>query len=335
MWKSQKQKQPFLIYFGFSHPHDPRHGKKELYEKYGASDEPPDVPNPKAPPLPANYLPVHPFRHGNDEGRDEIKVQGVMTKRDEPTVRNETGREYACIENVDIQIGRVLEKLEEIDELDNTYIFFTSDHGIAVGRHGLMGKQNLYEHSWRVPLIVRGPGIRAGSYAPGNTYLMDILPTMCDMAGISKPHSCDGISFLPVLKGEKQTVRDVLFGVFNMFEESYGGSGNGSRPGIRAVRKGDWKLIKYDVYNGEVRETQLFNLKENPDELLIEHHDPLIIQLTGNKPEPNQINLAGDPKYADTLMEMEKLLLEQQFEYNDPFLLWNHKEILKKLNLKN
>jgi len=173
MRNSQMPDQPFLMYLGFSHPHDPRHGKEEIYEKYGASDEPPEIPNPKAPPLPVNYLPEHPFKHGNDDGRDETRVQGVMANRDEATIRNELGRQYACIENVDIQIGRVLKKLDEIGELENTYIFFTGDNGIAVGSHGLMGKQNLYEHSWRVPLIVKGQGIDTGVRATGNVYFSD------------------------------------------------------------------------------------------------------------------------------------------------------------------
>ncbi len=335
MRQSKKQKQPFLIYLGFSHPHDPRHSKEELYKKYGASDEPPALPDPKAPPLPINYLPKHPFKHGNDNGRDETRVQGVMNRRDEATIRNEIGREYACIENLDIQIGNVLEKLKEIGEFNNTYIFFTGDNGIAIGRHGLMGKQNLYEHSWRVPLIVKGPGIKNGSRALGNVYLMDILPTMCDMVGIEQPHTCDGKSFLPVLRGEIETIRNVLYGVYNGFEEKYDKGESSSRPGIRAVKKGDWKLIKYDVNYGQIHETQLFNLKENPDELLKEHQDTSIIRLTGNQPKAHQVNLANDPKYANKLLEMEKLLLEQQFKYNDPFLLWNQKEILVKLNLKN
>jgi len=77
----------------------------------------------------------------------------------------------------------------------------------------------------------------------------------------------------------------------------------------------------------------LFNLKDNPDELLIEHHDSMIVKLTGNHPEPFQKNLADDPGYADKLMEMELLLLDKQFEFNDPFLMWNQKDLLIKMNL--
>ena len=147
-------RKPFLVYFGLSHPHDPRNGSPKLLAKYGADNAGASAkPNPKAPPLQVNWLPEHPFHHGQPGLRDEEKVQGVLKKRDEATVRNELGREYACIESIDDQVGRLLKKLEEIGELDNTYIFYTSDHGIAVGRHGLMGKQNLYEHTWKVPYI--------------------------------------------------------------------------------------------------------------------------------------------------------------------------------------
>lgn len=330
--QSQRADKPFLMYVGFSHPHDPRHGTQDLYDKYGASDEPPNTPNAAAPPLPANYLPEHPFHHGNDKGRDETRVQGVMTNRDEATVRNEIGRQYACIEGLDVQIGRILDKLAEIGELENTYIFFCGDNGIAIGSHGLMGKQNLYEHSWRVPLIVSGPGIERNSRAKGNIYLMDVLSTMCDMVGIKTPSSSDGKSFFSVLKGETSKIREVMYGVFNVKKHR---TGNGSRPGIRAVRKGDWKLIKYDVYEGEVHETQLFNLKDNPHELLKRHHDPAIIKLSGHTPQPYQVNLAGHPAFSKKLLEMEKVLLEQQHHFNDPYRLWNQMEILAEINKNN
>jgi len=312
--ESAGAKKPFLIFFGFCQPHDPRVGKPDLLAKYGAVNENiPAAPNPKSPPLQPNYLPAHPFHHGHPGLRDEERVQGVMLKRDEATVRNELGREYACIENIDIQIGIVLDKLETMGELDNTYVLFTADHGISVGRHGLMGKQNLYEHTWRVPFLVRGPGIKPGSRALGNTYLMDILPTLCDLAGLPTSRTMDGRSFKPVLMGEEATIRDVLYGVYC----------GGTKPGMRAVKKGDWKLIKYDVLDGLVRKTQLFNLKENPDELLEQHHVPTVVAMTGATPKPNQRNLADDPAYAEKRKEMEALLLEQMVKWGDPYRVWD------------
>ena len=313
---------PFLIYFGFSHPHDPRNGKEGLLEKYGAVNHKDKNSLPaihsSQPALPANYLPEHPFPHGHPGLRDEVKAQGVWTNRDEATIRNEMGREFACSENIDIQIGRVLDKLEEMGELDNTYIIYTADHGIAIGKHGLQGKQNLYEHTWRVPFIVKGPGVKQGR-AMGNIYLADVLGTLCDLAGIEIPETVESTSFKPVLEGKQETVREVLYGAYS----------GGTKPGMRAVRKGDWKLIKYDVLDGTVRKTQLFNLAENPDELLKEHHDPEVVKLTGYQPEAAEINLADNPEYADKLAEMEALLLDEMIKYDDPYRLWNQHSSVK------
>ncbi|MEM9481535.1 MAG: sulfatase-like hydrolase/transferase [Verrucomicrobiota bacterium] len=303
---ASKDEDPFLIYYGFSHPHDVRDGTPELLAKYGATNhtDPDSLPPPheKQPALPVNYLPEHPFHHGHPNCRDEVAVSGVWERRDERTIRNELGREFACSENIDIQVGRVLNHLEETGELDNTYIFYTADHGMAIGRHGLQGKQNLYEHTWRVPFIVRGPGIAPGSRAPGNIYLLDVLSTLCDLAGVQIPATSEGASFKPVLKGEKQTVRDVLYGVYC----------GGTKPGMRSVRMGDWKLIKYDVMEGAVQETQLFNLATNPHEFIAAH---------GKGGE--LVNLAGDAALSDKLEEMEGLLLSEMRRLNDPYRLWN------------
>lgn len=315
--ESSKDADPFLIYYGFSHPHDTRDGTPELLAKYGAVNhkDPNSLPpaNPKQPALPVNYLPAHPFHHGQPGLRDEEKVSGVWKNRDERTIRNELGREFACSENIDIQIGRVLEKLEAMRELDNTYIFYTSDHGMAIGRHGLQGKQNLYQHTWRVPMIVRGPGIAPGSRATGNNYLLDVMATLCDLTGVEAPASVEGHSFKPVLEGKQDIVREVLYGVYC----------GGTKPGMRCVKKGDWKLIKYDVLDGTVRETQLFNLANNPHEFVSQHTDKAVGKLTGAVPAENQTDLAEDPRHADKLAEMESLLLSEMRRLHDPYRLWN------------
>jgi len=311
--EKSKDADPFLIYFGFSHPHDKRDGTPALLKKYGAVNHTdrkalPSA-NAKQPKLPLNWLPKHPFHHGHPGLRDEVKVSGVWERRDERTIRNEIGRQFACSENIDIQIGRVLKKLKAMGELENTYIIYTADHGMAIGRHGLQGKQNLYEHTWRVPFIVNGPGIKPGTRAQGNIYLLDTLATLCGLAGIAPPATDEGRSAVPVLMGRKQTVRDTLFGVYC----------GGTKPGMRSVRRGDWKLIKYDVMDGKVRETQLFNLKINPHEYLAEHH--ALRKFT--EPHPDQFNLAHNPKYAAKRKEMEALLLKEMNRLHDPYRLWD------------
>jgi len=297
----KKDDRPFFIHFGLSHPHDIRDGTPELLAKYGATNHKdqssPPAANPKQPPLPPNWLPAHPFDNTSMNVRDEKSVSGVWNRRDEATIRNEIGREYACSQNIDIQIGRVLAKLKEMGELDNTYIFYTADHGIAIGRHGLQGKQNLYEHTWRVPMIVKGPGIKPGSRAPGNIYLGDLLSTFCDLTGVEPPETNQGTSFKPVLLGEKQSTRDVLYGMYC----------GGDKPGMRSLKQGDWKLIEYESTTTGIRETQLFHLKENPHELIAEHRDA------------KATNLATDPQHAAKLTEMRALLLAEMRRLNDPW----------------
>lgn len=301
--ESTKESNPFLIYYGFSHPHDERDGRPELLAKYGATnhldpENPPSL-HSKQPLLPENYLSAHPFDNTHLNVRDEEAVSGVWKRRDEASIRNELGREFACSENIDIQIGRVMTKLEASGQLENTYVIYTADHGISIGRHGLMGKQNLYEHTWRVPFIVKGPGIKPGSRVQGNIYLLDVLATLCDLAGVPVPESNEGISFKPVLEGKKPVIRDVMYGAYS----------GGSKPGMRAVKQGDWKLIRYEAPDLKVNETQLFNLAANPHELLAEH---------GSK-DSMQKNLASDPAHAEKLAEMKALLLAEMRRVDDPY----------------
>ncbi len=116
-----------------------------------------------------------------------------------------------------------------------------------------------------------------------------------------------------MLEGKQPTVRDVLYGVYC----------GGTKPGMRCVKQGDWKLIKYDVMNGQVRETQLFNLAQNPHEFIQQHHDSKVMVITGTRPSKQQLNLASDPRFADKRAEMELLLLSEMRRLNDPYRLWN------------
>ena len=152
-----------------------------------------------------------------------------------------------------------------------------------------------------------------GTRAVGNVYLLDILATLCDLAGITVPHTNEGISFRPVLEGKQAVVREVMYGVYN----------GGTKPGMRCVKRGDWKLIKYDVLDGDVQQTQLINIAENPDEFLAEHQQAPVRSLSGVNPQSHQVNLASDPTYTEKLAEMEALLLSEMRRLDDPWRLWN------------
>ncbi len=310
---SSQDVKPFLIYLGFSHPHDTRDGPEELLVKYGATNhqDPATTPalHPQQPKLAINYLMAHPFDTTHSDVRDEVDVSGVWRNRDEASIRNEMGRQFACSEYIDQQVGRVMRELERVGELENTYVIYTADHGMAIGRHGLMGKQNLYQHTWRVPFIMAGPAIREGIRVQGNIYLLDIMATLCDLAEIQKPTSNEGLSFKSVLKEREPAVREVMYGVYS----------GGSPPGIRSVQNGRWKLIQYQAPDRGIDKIQLFDLVSNPDELLEEHQMDNIQRLTGNQPSVLQRNLADDPDYATELAVMKALLNAQMRQWDDPY----------------
>jgi len=318
---------PFLIYLGFSHPHDTRSARTspDLAGRYHCiNTTSPDslVLDPDAPPLPLSHLsctpltyPAHPFDHGHLNVRDERSVSGVGKYRTEAVIRNEVGRHFACVDWIDRQIGRVLARLDDPDGdgnqddsvLDNTYIVFTTDHGIAIGRHGLQGKQNLYEHTWRVPYVVRGPGIAPGTETDALIYLHDTFPTFCDLVGLDLPATIDGNdgrSFGAVLENPGATHRDHLYGFYS----------GGSKPGMRAVTDGRFKMIKYDVGADATQVTQLFDLHENPFELLPEHGAP---------------NLANWPAYALVRQHLEEILMQERVDNGDPYAFLGDRTLLR------
>jgi arylsulfatase A-like enzyme len=176
--------------------------------------------------------------------RDELLAPWPRT---EAEVRKHLHDYYAVITGLDADIGRLLETLKTLGEYDDTIIIFSSDHGLAIGSHGLMGKQSLYEHSMKSPLIFAGPGIPKGQ-SDALVYLLDIYPTVCELAGTTTPDGLDGRSLAPIIQGKAAGVRDSLF-------TSY-------REVMRAVRDERWKLIRYPHIN----KTQLFDLQSDPDE---------------------------------------------------------------------
>ena len=117
-----------------------------------------------------------------------------------------------------------------------------------------------------------------------------------------------------MLEGKVDRIRDVLYGVYC----------GGTKPGMRSIKTADgWKLIQYDVLNGSVRKTQLFNLNENPHEFLPEHHADDVAELLDHHPEPKQTNLADLPEYAGKRKELEQLLRSEMRRLDDPYTLGN------------
>ncbi|MBX3449022.1 MAG: sulfatase-like hydrolase/transferase [Planctomycetaceae bacterium] len=227
--------QPFLLHVNFTAPHDP------LLIPPGTDP----LSRVEQVVLPTNSLPEHPFDHGNAHGRDEMLFPFPRT----PDALKPAWAVYAAlVEDIDRQIGRILARLAETGELENTLIVFTSDHGLALGSHGLTGKQNMYEHTLNVPLIVAGPGVVSGQVTDAQCVLRDLFPTLCDLANVPAPH-CDGESFADVLRGQSDTARPYIIGYYGDVQ--------------RAIRRDSWKLIWYP----QIDRVQLFDLKADPHEL--------------------------------------------------------------------
>jgi arylsulfatase A-like enzyme len=192
--------------------------------------------------LPPNFMPQHPFDNGDLKLRDEMLAQFPRT---EDEVRKHIAGYYAMVSEVDAQIGRVLRALETSPHASNTIVVFAGDNGLACGQHGLMGKQNLYDHSIRVPLVFRGPGIRAGKRDNSLCYLLDVCPTLLDMCGLKVSGNIEGQRLW------KQQPPKSVMAAYRHFQ--------------RAVRTDTHKLIEYNV--GGQRATQLFDLKNDPWEM--------------------------------------------------------------------
>ncbi len=233
--KTRQTTRPFCMYLAFEGPHDPRVAAPHYLQLYERDRLP----------LPENYLPQHPFDNGELKIRDEALEAWPRTPE---AIRRHLHEYYACISSIDGHIGRLLQTLQERGELEKTLIIFTSDNGLAIGSHGLMGKQNLYEDGMKVPLLFHGPGIPQGQ-SSALVYLLDIYPTLCELAGTPIPAEVDGKSLAPIMRGQSQSVRDTLF-------LSY-------RDVQRAVRDERWKLIVYP----QVNVLQLFDLQEDPYEV--------------------------------------------------------------------
>ncbi len=229
---------PWLCQVNFTSPHDPLFIPPGMEDRYHEEDMV----------LPDNFMPVHPFDHGNFDGRDEALL---AWPRSESDIRDLLRVYYSVIADMDRQIGRLLALLDQTGERENTLIIFTSDHGMACGSHGLRGKQNMYEHTFNVPFIATGPGIEPGSSTNAQVYLRDLFPTTCEISGVSLPSSVTAKSFAPVLQGKSTRHHENVFGYF--------------KDSQRMIRtEGNWKLIRYPL----IDHWQLFDLNTDPDELL-------------------------------------------------------------------
>lgn len=270
---------PFFAYIAFTSPHDPRTPPAPYDTMY----------DPDAVQLPPNFVPEHPFDIGIRDIRDEL-LAGYPRGEDE--IKRHIADYYGMISHMDMDIGRILATLDARGLSENTIVVYTSDHGLGVGQHGLMGKQNLYDHSMRIPLIMRGPGVPRGLTCGALLYLLDMYPTLLELAGVAVPESCDGHSLTALLNGVTYMHRRQIFSAYQgVFGHPQG------QPYQRSIKDERNKLIQ-TVVDGEVT-WQLFDLGADPYE---------------------RVNLVDHPGYEKLVQRLKKGLRDRQTRVNDPVI---------------
>ncbi|MEM9586299.1 MAG: sulfatase-like hydrolase/transferase [Planctomycetota bacterium] len=265
--EAAKRDDPFFMYLAFNAPHDPRQSPAEYVAKYPLEQVA----------VPENFQAEYPYAEPMGAGRKLRDEKLAPFPRTEYAVKVHRQEYYAIISHMDTMIGRILDAVEETGKADNTWIFFTADHGLAVGQHGLMGKQNLYDHSVRVPLMVVGPEVAGNTKNDQPVYLQDIMPTTLELAGVNRPEHVEFQSLLPLMEG-KASQYDAIYGAY--LEKQ------------RSVRTNDYKLIAYPAAN----KLRLYNIKADPLE---------------------RIDLANDPAMKPVLVKLFSKLRTLQQSMND------------------
>jgi arylsulfatase A-like enzyme len=279
----QNEENPFFMYVSYTAPHDPRSPKLAYQNMY----------DPKNIPIPTNFLPFHPFSFGHSMGiRDELLASFPRTTSE---VKAQIADYYGLISHLDDAVGQLIEKLKEKKLFENTIIVFASDNGLAIGSHGLMGKQNMYEHSMKVPLIFSGPGIPKNINNKQFVYLLDVFPTFTEMLGLVPPKNIDGKSFHKNMVNNKIDVtRKTIF--------------TGYLEHQRAIRDDRFKLIVYPKINHSV----LYDLQTDPYELK-----------DISKSNPNEVNkllglmVENQIQFGDTLSLTSDFPLDKKWDYKD------------------
>ena len=263
---TEKHTAPFFAYLAFDGPHDPHIVPDDYPVRY----------DPEKIPLPANFLAQHPFDNGEMTIRDEQLLPWPRTSAD---VRAMLADYYRYISYLDLLIGRVLDTLDASPAAKNTIVVFAADSGVARGSHGLIGKQNLYEHSMRVPLIIAGPGIPANQRTDAMCYLFDVLPTLGALSGVTGPKTSEGLDLSATLRKPATPARTSLMFAYQKVQ--------------RALRDERYKLIRYP----QVDRTQLFDLVADPAE---------------------RTDLSGRPEHAARITAMTAALAAEMKRVDDP-----------------
>lgn len=262
-WLRGAGEQPFFLHISFPDPHYPF----TVPEPYASLFNPADMPPPLPPVTESVDLP--PLHHAvyHNQQSEHVRDHVIGTPpRDYANVTTADWQQvkalyYGMIALLDEQIGRILDALEETGLAENTIVAFVSDHGDYLGDHGFYGKGLPYDSVLRVPLIWRGPGVRAGMKHNSINSTLDIAPTLLDFAGVPEPEGTQGISARGLLTGEVESIRQAAL---TENDDDF------VPMRARTLTTGQWKLTVYaNRPHGE-----LFDRVNDPAEMVNRWHDP-------------------------------------------------------------
>ncbi|MCC6173958.1 MAG: sulfatase-like hydrolase/transferase [Chloroflexi bacterium] len=248
-WLRANASEPFFAWVSFNSPHDPYDPPAELAHLY---DDAP-IPSPVGSEADLATRPAaqrEAYRGTLENPLFDMDYRGLSPA----AIRRIRAHYYAEITHIDNQVGKLLAALDEAGVLDDTLIIYSSDHGDALGDHGLIFKNFFYESMVRVPLLVHGPGVAAGSRTSALVDTIDIAATILTHLGLPLPDPCQSRALQPLLAHPQQTHREAVYSYVN------------DRAMVRTDR---WKLTRYGDGDGE-----LYDLETDPNELHNLHHDP-------------------------------------------------------------
>jgi len=260
----------FFMYLAFNAPHDPRQSPKKYVDMYPLENIG----------VPKSYQELYPYKDSIGCGPRLRDEKLAPFPRTEYSIKVHRQEYYAIITHMDEQIGRIISHLKETGQDKNTYIIFSADHGLSVGHHGLVGKQNMYDHSMRVPLIVVGPNIPENEKRDMQVYLQDVMATSLDLAGIEKPEYVEFNSLMPMVNNEVNV---------SPYSEIYGAYINLQR----MVRTDKFKMIIYP----KAKKIRMFDMENDPEEMN---------------------DLADNKEYAQVKSELVDKFKNQQKIMDDP-----------------
>lgn len=247
---------PFFLAVGFRRPHLPFSAPKKYWDLYDQKSIP--LPVQRDPGLNVPAYAVHKseeLRGYSDIGPDVIP---------DPKMQELLHGYYAAISYTDAQIGKVLAELERLNLTKNTIIVLWSDHGFHLGEKGLWAKTTNYELDTRVPLIITAPGKRAGVKSNELVELVDLYPTLAELAGLPVPEGLEGISLAPLLSKPDQAWKSA---VFSQFPRPWIYKGEPEIMGY-AIRTDRYRYVEWRNFKtDEVKATELYDHQHDAGEV--------------------------------------------------------------------